>query len=95
MLQVWLQEFVWTREQHQSLQKQRKLSGQVEHATGHALPLFCMEQAFSALYWSGLVYDSHEVHQRMSDFIFISPLPARSGATHPDCMVELLQLAWS
>ncbi|KAK9824760.1 hypothetical protein WJX74_005593 [Apatococcus lobatus] len=59
-LQVWLQEFVWTRQQHQSLQKQRKQSGQVDHASGHALPLFCMEQTFSALYWSGLVYDSHE-----------------------------------
>lgn len=56
--QVWLQDFAWTCEQHGQLQQDRQ-----RHAPQHQPPppLFCMQTAFAALYWSGLVYDSHEV----------------------------------
>ncbi|KAK9821824.1 hypothetical protein WJX74_001662 [Apatococcus lobatus] len=57
MLQVELQRFAWTQSQHDQVQKARQLQG----LQGHSLPpLFCVQTAFAGLYWSGLVYDSHE-----------------------------------
>ena len=56
-LQVDLQDFAWTQSQHDQQQKDRQQQGL--HGQTRP-PLFCVQTAFAGLYWSGLVYDSHE-----------------------------------
>ncbi|KAK9867024.1 hypothetical protein WJX84_001923 [Apatococcus fuscideae] len=63
VLQMRLQQFAWTRIQHEQVQRQREKGGHQEAPSGKPPPLFCMERAFAGLYWSGLVYDSHEAEQ--------------------------------
>lgn len=55
-LQVDLQQFAWTQRQHDAMQKERKIGLPSQPLP----PVFCMQTALAGLYWSGLVYDSHE-----------------------------------
>ena len=61
--QVWLQQFAWT-----EAEKPSRLADRCEHVTCPASaasldeePMFCLETALKALYWSTLVYRYDEM----------------------------------
>ena len=61
--QVWLQQFAWT-----EAEKPNRLADRCEHVTCPASaasldeePMFCLETALKALYWSTLVYRYDEM----------------------------------
>ena len=76
LLQMKLQQFAWTMAQHRQAQKEEEAMGLKDHATQYLPPLFCMERAFAGLYWSGLVYDSHEVSPTSPRAGLLTCLPA-------------------
>ncbi|KAK9837540.1 hypothetical protein WJX84_004530 [Apatococcus fuscideae] len=68
LLQVWLQEFAWTRP---GMVKRLIERNQHSGTCGilNRQPMFCFEIAFKAFYWAGLVYDNEEaqdVHLKVS-----------------------------
>ncbi len=86
--QVWLQQFAWTEGE-----KPAKLADRCEHVTNpdsaaslDEEPMFCMETALKALYWSTLVYRYDE---NAPDFTRDKPLkvgkPSCSAARTSMC----------
>ncbi|KAK9804297.1 hypothetical protein WJX72_005360 [[Myrmecia] bisecta] len=59
LLQVWLSEFAWTEAEKCAKLKSRRVS-EAACAALSSEPMFCMETAMKAFYWSGLVYDYEE-----------------------------------
>lgn len=90
--QVWLQQFAWT-----EAEKPGKLADRCEHVTNPASaasldeePMFCVETALKALYWSTLVYRYDE---NAPDFTRDKPLkvtnPHRSTAPFCTCLLHI------